>query len=108
MLDMEHSGVGIETIKQQVAYARGLDIEVWVRPPEKSYAAVATVLDAGATASWCRCWRAPEEAHELVEWAKYRPEGKRGCAFGIRTTPIVASIQSATWPRPTSASPCCR
>ena len=48
VLDTEHSGVGIETIKQQIAYARGLDIAVWVRVPEKSYAAVATVLDAGA------------------------------------------------------------
>ena len=48
ILDMEHSGVGIDTIKAQIAYARGLDIEVWVRVREKRYAAVATVLDAGA------------------------------------------------------------
>jgi 2-keto-3-deoxy-L-rhamnonate aldolase RhmA len=46
--DMEHSGAGIETIKQQIAYARGLEIAVWVRVPELRYAVVAGVLDAGA------------------------------------------------------------
>lgn len=83
IVDMEHSGAGIETVKQQVAYARGLDIEVWVRPPEKSYAAVATVLDAGATGIMVPMLETAQEAHDLVEWAKYRPEGKRGCAFGM-------------------------
>ena len=48
VLDMEHSGISIETIKQQIAYARGLDVAVWVRVPELRYAAVARVLDAGA------------------------------------------------------------
>ena len=83
ILDTEHSGVGIETIKQQIAYARGLPIEVWVRVPEKSYAAVATVLDAGAKGIMAPLLETPEQARELVEWARYRPEGKRGLAFGM-------------------------
>jgi 2-keto-3-deoxy-L-rhamnonate aldolase RhmA len=83
IMDMEHSGAGIGTIKQQVAYARGLPIEVWVRPPEKSYAAVATVLDAGATGIMLPMVETAEDAAALVEWARYRPEGKRGLAFGV-------------------------
>lgn len=83
LLDTEHSGVGIETIKQQVAYARGLGIAVWVRPPAKTYAHVATLLDAGVDGIMVPMLETPEEARELVEWARYRPEGKRGCAFGF-------------------------
>ena len=83
ILDTEHSGAGIETIKQQIAYARGLGIAVWVRPPAKSYAHVATLLDAGADGLMVPMLETPEEARDLVQWAKYRPEGKRGCAFGF-------------------------
>jgi 2-keto-3-deoxy-L-rhamnonate aldolase RhmA len=83
ILDTEHSGVGIDTIKQQIAYARGLGIAVWVRPAAKSYAHVATMLDAGADGIMVPMLETPEEARELVQWARYRPEGKRGCAFGF-------------------------
>ena len=83
ILDMEHSGAGIDTIKQQIACARGLPIEVWVRVPEKSYAAVATVLDAGAQGIMMPMLETEAEAKALVEWARYRPEGKRGLAFGM-------------------------
>lgn len=83
ILDMEHSGVGIETIKQQIAAARGLDVEPWVRVREKSYAAVAAVLDAGAKGIMAPMVETAAEAEELVAWARYRPEGRRGLAFGV-------------------------
>jgi 2-keto-3-deoxy-L-rhamnonate aldolase RhmA len=83
ILDTEHSGAGIDTIKRQIAYARGLGIEVWVRVPEKTYAAVATVLDAGAQGIMLPMVETANEASAFVEWARYRPEGKRGLAFGI-------------------------
>ena len=83
VLDMEHSGVSIETIKQQIACARGLDIAVWVRVPEIRYAAIARVLDAGADGIMVPMLETPEQARELVRAARYRPEGERGCAFGM-------------------------
>jgi 2-keto-3-deoxy-L-rhamnonate aldolase RhmA len=83
VLDMEHSGIGIETIKQQVAAARGLDIAVWVRVPELTYAAVARVLDAGARGIMVPMLETLEQAEALVRHARYRPEGRRGCAFGF-------------------------
>ena len=83
ILDTEHSGVGIETIKQQIAYARGLDIAVWVRVPEIRYAAIAPVLDAGAQGIMVPMLETVEQAKELVRAARYRPEGERGCAFGL-------------------------
>ncbi|MGH6943340.1 MAG: HpcH/HpaI aldolase family protein [Geminicoccaceae bacterium] len=83
ILDMEHSGVSMDTIKQQIACGRGLDIAVWVRVPEKSYTAVARALDAGAQGIMVPMLETPEQAKELVRFARYRPEGERGCAFGI-------------------------
>jgi 2-keto-3-deoxy-L-rhamnonate aldolase RhmA len=83
VLDMEHSGVSIETIKQQIAYARGLGIAVWVRVPELRYAALARVLDAGADGVMVPMLETAEQAKDLVRFARYRPDGERGCAFGM-------------------------
>jgi 2-keto-3-deoxy-L-rhamnonate aldolase RhmA len=100
VLDTEHSGVGIETLKTVIACARGLPIEVYVRVPEKSYAAVATVLDAGAQGIMVPMLETAEQARDLVEWVRYRPEGKRGCAFGMahdayRARDVVAYMAEA-------------
>lgn len=100
ILDTEHSGVGIDTLKTVIACARGLPIEVYVRVPEKSYAAVATVLDAGAQGIMVPMLETAEQARDLVEWARYRPEGKRGCAFGMahdgyRARDVVAYMAEA-------------
>ena len=48
LLDTEHSGVGIETIKTQIAASRGLGIVPMVRVPGCHYHLIAPVLDAGA------------------------------------------------------------
>ncbi len=48
VLDMEHSGVGIDTIKAMVAASRGLPILPFVRVPGTAYHLIAPVLDAGA------------------------------------------------------------
>ena len=48
LLDTEHSGVGIETIKMQIAASRGLGIVPMVRVPGSHYHLIAPVLDAGA------------------------------------------------------------
>ena len=48
LLDMEHSGVSIDTIKAQIAYAHGAGIVPMVRVPSCVYHLIAPVLDAGA------------------------------------------------------------
>ncbi len=54
VLDMEHSGGGIETIKAQLAYCRGLDLVPLVRVPATQCGFMARLLDAGGLlASWC-------------------------------------------------------
>jgi 2-keto-3-deoxy-L-rhamnonate aldolase RhmA len=48
LLDMEHSGIGVETIKQQVVFAKAAGIVPMARVTGHGYHLVAPVLDAGA------------------------------------------------------------
>src|SRR5258707_13707342 len=48
LFDMEHGGVGIDTLKAQFAFARGTAIAALVRLPGLAYHLIAPVLDAGA------------------------------------------------------------
>jgi 2-keto-3-deoxy-L-rhamnonate aldolase RhmA len=83
LLDMEHSGIGIETIKQQVAFAKAAGIVPMVRVPGHGYHLVAPVLDAGAQGIMLPMTETRAQAEALVSWCRYRPEGKRGLGFGV-------------------------
>jgi 2-keto-3-deoxy-L-rhamnonate aldolase RhmA len=83
VLDMEHSGIGIETIRQQIAASRGLGIVPIVRVPGCHYHLIAPVLDAGAMGIMVPMLETPEQAAQIASWCRYRPEGVRGLAFGI-------------------------
>lgn len=83
VLDMEHSGIGIETIRQQIAAARGLDIAPLVRVPGCHYHLIAPVLDAGAMGIMVPMVETAEQAAQIAAWCRYRPQGVRGLAFGI-------------------------
>ena len=47
IFDTEHSGGGIETLKQQAAFARGTGLVPMARVPGSHYHLIAPVLDAG-------------------------------------------------------------
>jgi len=83
VLDMEHSGAGIDTIKTQIACARGLGIEAYVRVPDGRYSTIAPVMDAGAQGIMVPMVETAEQAAAIVDAVRYRPEGRRGLAFGI-------------------------
>jgi 2-keto-3-deoxy-L-rhamnonate aldolase RhmA len=83
ILDMEHSGVGIETIKAQIAFAKGAGIVPMVRVPGHAYHLVAPVLDAGAMGIMLPMTGTRTQAEALVSWCRYRPEGRRGLCFGV-------------------------
>ena len=83
LLDMEHSGVGIETIKAQIAYAHGAGIVPMVRVPSCVYHLIAPVLDAGALGIMAPMVETRSQAEDLVAACRYRPEGRRGLAFGV-------------------------
>src|SRR5437762_3033654 len=83
ILDMEHSGVSIETIKAQIAYAHGAGIVPMVRVTSCAYHLIAPVLDAGALGIMAPLIETREQADALVAACRYRPQGQRGLGFSI-------------------------
>ena len=83
LLDMEHSGVSIETIKSQIAFAHGAGIVPMVRVPSCQYHLIAPVLDAGALGIMTPLMETREQAELLVASCRYRPEGRRGLGFSV-------------------------
>ena len=83
LLDMEHSGAGIDTIKAQIAFAHGAGIVPMVRVTSCAYHLIAPVLDAGALGIMGRMVETRVQAEDLVAACRYRPLGRRGLAFGV-------------------------
>src|SRR5260221_6762871 len=73
IFDMEHSGVGIETIKQQVAASRGVGLVPMVRVPGSHYHLIAPVLDAGAMGIIVPMVETRAQADMIAGWCRYLP-----------------------------------
>ena len=83
IFDTEHSGVGIETIKTQVACARGTGIVPMVRVPGSHYHLIAPMLDAGVMRIMVPMVETAGQAADIAKACRYRPDGERGLAFGM-------------------------
>lgn len=81
--DMEHTGVGFETIRMQMALCRGQPIVPLVRVPRPDYHFVARALDVGALGIMVPMVASAAEAAHIVACTRYPPEGRRGAAFGF-------------------------
>lgn len=99
IFDMEHSGAGVDTIKQQIAYARGAGIVPIIRVPGKAYHLVGPVLDSGARGIMAPLMETAEQAKDLADWCRYRPAGRRGLAFGIAHDAYVGEDPAGTMAR---------
>jgi 2-keto-3-deoxy-L-rhamnonate aldolase RhmA len=83
LFDMEHSAADVDTMKQQIAYCRGLDLVPLVRVPATQYHFIARLLDAGAMGIMVPMVETAEQAAEIVSCTRYPPHGRRGAAFGV-------------------------
>jgi 2-keto-3-deoxy-L-rhamnonate aldolase RhmA len=83
LFDMEHSGLGFETLKTLFAACRGIALSPMVRVPRSEYHFLARVLDLGAHGVMVPMVESAEEARRIVEATHYPPQGRRGAAFGI-------------------------
>ncbi len=83
LYDMEHSGAGIDTVKQQMATCRGIGIVPLVRVPATQYHFIARCLDAGAMGVMVPMVETAAQAREIVAATRYPPLGVRGAAFGV-------------------------
>jgi 2-keto-3-deoxy-L-rhamnonate aldolase RhmA len=83
LLDMEHSGAAMETIKAVVAGCRGLELVPLARVPATQYHFIARLLDAGAMGVIVPMVESAAQAAEIVAATRYPPDGRRGAAFGV-------------------------
>jgi len=81
--DMEHTGLGYETLKWLFASCRGLPIEPMVRVPRGEYTWLARALDVGARGVMVPMVETAEQARAIVQACRYPPVGRRGAAFGF-------------------------
>jgi 2-dehydro-3-deoxyglucarate aldolase/4-hydroxy-2-oxoheptanedioate aldolase len=98
--DLEHTGWSVETLRPLLASARSADVVPLVRVPATQYHFVARVLDLGALGVMVPMVESVEQARQIVQFAKYPPQGRRGTAFGIahddyRDGDVAAKIRSA-------------
>jgi len=78
ILDMEHSGFGMERIADLIAWFKATDIDTIVRVPENLYHYLAGVLDAGASGVQVANIETAEQARAIIQAVKYAPMGSRG------------------------------
>ena len=81
--DMEHTGMGYETLKWLFATSGGLNMESMVRVPTGGYTWIARALDLGARGVMVPMVETLSQAEELVRACRYPPAGRRGAAFGF-------------------------
>ena len=81
--DMEHTGLGFETLKWLFSTCRGLPIEPMVRVPRGEYTWLARALDIGARGVMIPMVESQAQALEIVQSCRYPSSGRRGAAFGF-------------------------
>lgn len=83
LYDMEHTGLGFESLKTQLALCRGLALVPMARVPRGEYHFIARALDVGAFGVMVPMVGTPAEAEYIVSCSRYPPHGRRGAAFGF-------------------------
>ena len=83
-LDAEHGGLDMKDIELATMAARAYSLDHFVRMPANDYASIMRVLEAGAGGVMASMVRSPEEAEQVVRWAKFYPRGERGLNGGNR------------------------
>ena len=90
-LEMEHSPLSLETLRNIVLATRGLPAVPLARPPVNELWAVKRVLDAGALGVILPFTQTPQLARQAVAACRYPPHGLRGSG---------ADLARFRWPAP--------
>jgi len=90
-IEMEHSPVSWETLREMVLATRGLKAMPFVRVPVNDLWTAKRALDAGGIGVIFPFTSTPELGRQAVAACKYPPEGKRGAGPGLA---------SFRWPAP--------
>ena len=84
-VEMEHSPISWETLRNMVLATRGLKAMPFVRVPVNELWTAKRALDAGAIGVIFPFTSTPALARQAVAACKYPPEGKRGAGPGLAT-----------------------
>lgn len=76
--DMEHRAFGLPELSQMTLACRATGMEAMVRVVKGNYTSLMKPLETGATGLMIPHCRCAEEAKEIVSWAKFPPQGRRG------------------------------
>jgi 2-keto-3-deoxy-L-rhamnonate aldolase RhmA len=101
VLDMEHSGWSFETVKHQIAQARGAGLVPVVNPRGgHRHAEHQLLLDLGAFGIMVPQVETRAQAEAIVRATRYPPGGTRGAAFGVahdlyRVCDVPATMRNA-------------
>lgn len=77
-VDMEHTGLSIDTIADMAAMSRALDYPIAVRPPRANREWITRLLDVGVWNLHCPQVESAAHAREIVAASRYAPRGQRG------------------------------
>lgn len=89
-MDMEHHGCSIETASQMMRAARIGTSDIVARPAKGEFQRMQRMLEAGAQAIMYPQCDSADEAAEFVHWAKFPPQGRRGCDAANADAPYLS------------------
>ncbi len=100
LLDMEHSGFSVETVKSLLRYVQAAELPAIARVPSQDYHHIARICDMGAEGIMVPMVSTADQARSIVASIKYFPEGKRGVALQVahddyRPGPVKEKLASA-------------
>jgi 2-dehydro-3-deoxyglucarate aldolase len=78
VIDIEHSAIDIESVRNLIGHIQGNGMQALVRVYENEEVIIKRVLDAGADGIIVPMIKSKAEAVELMRYVKYPPIGKRG------------------------------
>jgi 2-keto-3-deoxy-L-rhamnonate aldolase RhmA len=92
LLDQEHTGASLETVRMFTATARACDVVPLVRVPATEYHLLAGALDVGPMGVMVPMVESAEQARMIVASAKYPPVGRRGVGILYRDDWVEGSV----------------
>jgi 2-keto-3-deoxy-L-rhamnonate aldolase RhmA len=84
-VEMEHSPITLESLRDMVLATRGLKAVPFARVPVNAIWTAKRVLDAGVLGVMFPFTSTPELARQAVDACKYAPYGRRGSGAGLAT-----------------------
>jgi 2-keto-3-deoxy-L-rhamnonate aldolase RhmA len=92
IVDQEHTGASLETVRMFTATARACDLVPLVRVPATEYHLLAGALDVGPMGVMVPMVESGEQARKIVASAKYPPLGRRGVGILYRDDWVDGSV----------------